>query len=67
METIKICIINGPNLNFLGVREPSVYGGQTLEEINRLITERTAGMGVSLSFFQSNIEGEIINKIHENE
>lgn len=59
----KIIIINGPNLNLLGTREPSVYGTQSFEEV--LTQWQKAYPNVSLSYFQSNCEGELINKLHE--
>lgn len=59
----KILIINGPNLNLLGKREPSLYGKQDFESFfNELKTEFCE---IELSYFQSNVEGEIINKLHE--
>ena len=61
--SMKICIINGPNLNLLGTREPSVYGNSSfdtyLEELKKSFPE------VEFSYFQSNVEGELINKLHE--
>ncbi len=60
---MKIIIINGPNLNLLGKREPEVYGTQTFEEyFNQLKSKYTS---IELEYFQSNIEGEIISKIQE--
>ena len=60
----KYLIINGPNLNMLGIREPGIYGGNTLNDVNELIKANAARLGVEVDFFQSNIEGEIINTIH---
>ncbi len=60
---MKIIIINGPNLNLLGVREPEIYGQSSFEEY--LITLRQHFPAIEIAYFQSNIEGEIINKIHE--
>lgn len=62
---MKILIIHGPNLNMLGIREPEIYGRETLADINAYIEAETEGFGVELSFFQSNHEGAIIDKIHE--
>ncbi|MBS1913443.1 MAG: type II 3-dehydroquinate dehydratase [Bacteroidetes bacterium] len=62
---MKIVVINGPNLNLLGRREPQVYGTDTLADIERRVREATAELGVELSFAQSNIEGEIITMLHE--
>lgn len=62
---MKISVINGPNLNFLGVREPDVYGYQTLDDINATIEKFGQEQGHEISFFQSNSEGAIIDKIQE--
>jgi 3-dehydroquinate dehydratase II len=60
---MKIQIINGPNLNLLGKREPSVYGNQSFEDFFTTLKSRFAN--VDLHYYQSNVEGEIINKLHE--
>ena len=60
----RILIINGPNLNMLGKREPTVYGSKTLADINSNIQSYAQAMKISCVFFQSNHEGEIIDKIH---
>ncbi len=60
----KILVINGPNLNMLGVRNTTIYGSNTLEEINGNILEAALQEEVFVDFFQSNIEGELINCIH---
>jgi 3-dehydroquinate dehydratase-2 len=60
---MKIQIINGPNLNLLGKREPGVYGNTSFEEYLVGLTARFPD--VDLNYFQSNVEGEIINKLHE--
>jgi 3-dehydroquinate dehydratase-2 len=60
---MKIIIINGPNLNLLGKREPAVYGNITFEAFFRKIQEKYADL--ELEYFQSNIEGELIDKIQE--
>lgn len=60
----KVKIINGPNINLTGLREPSVYGSETLRDINAEIAEKAAEMGFQCDFFQSNSEGELINEIH---
>lgn len=62
--TIKLMILHGPNLNLLGKREPSIYGSQTIEDINASMIELAADLGCDLDFFQSNCEGELINAIH---
>lgn len=61
---MKILVIHGPNLNLLGHREPEHYGTQTLGEINELIRKEGQRRGVRVDFFQSNHEGEIIDKLH---
>ena len=60
---MKIQIINGPNINLLGKREPSIYGTQSFEDY--LVELQKCYPDVDFEYFQSNIEGEIINKIHE--
>jgi len=60
---MKICIINGPNLNLLGQREPGVYGNESFETYFQTLVSRF--QEIEFSYFQSNIEGEIINKLHE--
>lgn len=60
----KIVIINGPNLNLLGVREPGIYGAQSLETINQELITVAQSIDMELDFFQSNHEGFIIDKIH---
>jgi 3-dehydroquinate dehydratase II len=62
-ELMKIQIINGPNLNLLGVREKSIYGDTGFETYLASLRERYANIGIE--YYQSNIEGEIINKLHE--
>ena len=61
----KIIIINGPNLNLLGEREQSQYGDVTLKEIEDNCRKISKNLKIDLSFFQSNIEGEIVNKIQD--
>ena len=61
--TAKIMILNGPNLNFLGIREPHIYGSITLAEIEASCRQAAKLLGVSMSFHQSNLEGELVNLI----
>ena len=61
---MRIAVINGPNLNLLGVREPSVYGTETLEDIERRLQGVARELGASLEFVQRNGEGELIEYIH---
>ena len=60
---MKILIMNGPNLNLLGVREPGIYGSSSFESYLPQLKERYPG--VELEYYQSNIEGEMINKLQE--
>ena len=62
---MKFLVINGVTLNLTGMREKSVYGTQTLEEINANIEAYAKANGDSVEFYQSNIEGELVNKLHE--
>ena len=62
---MKFLVINGVNLNLTGLREQSVYGTKTLAEINEKIARFVEKDGDSVDFYQSNIEGELVNKIHE--
>lgn len=60
-----ILVINGPNLNLLGQREPSLYGTQSLEEINRELESMATAAGIAIEFFQSNHEGELVDRIQQ--
>lgn len=60
---MKLLIINGPNLNMLGIREPGIYGRSTLADLKALIIEHCANTDIQLDFFQSNHEGAIVDRI----
>lgn len=60
----SILVLNGPNLNLLGQREPDLYGATTLAEINRMLEETAREMDLKLECFQSNAEHELIDRIH---
>ena len=60
-----VFVLNGPNLNLLGVREPAIYGADTLADIEARCAARAAALGLSLSFRQSNHEGVLVDWLHE--
>lgn len=60
---MKILVINGPNLNLLGIREPNIYGKGTYAELEKMIKEHAESIGVDVEVFQSNHEGAIVDKI----
>ncbi|MEH6704797.1 type II 3-dehydroquinate dehydratase [Galbibacter orientalis] len=60
---MKLIIINGPNLNLLGKREPEIYGSQTFEDYLNLLQQKFKN--ITIEYYQSNVEGELINKLHE--
>ncbi len=62
---MKILVMNGPNLNLLGEREPAIYGGDTMKSINDEINDAAKQLGYDVTFFQSNSEGGLIDRLHE--
>ena len=61
---MKLIIVNGPNLNLLGEREPEIYGNESLDEINKWIQNHELCIDIEFEFFQSNSEGDIIDFLH---
>ena len=64
-DTLKVVIIHGPNLNMLGTREPEIYGSRSLEDINAVLTDLGKKLDLDVETFQSNFEGEIVEKIQQ--
>lgn len=64
MSQPKVTVLHGPNLNLLGVRQPDVYGHETLEDVNNALRETAVNAGWNISCYQSNHEGELIDAIH---
>ena len=62
---MKIMVINGPNINMLGTREPEIYGSLTLDDIINNLKDYAKTLGIELETFQSNVEGEIVNTIQK--
>ncbi len=62
---MHILVINGPNINMLGIREPDIYGKSTYADLCKLITEKADEMAVTVELYQSNHEGDIVDKIQE--
>lgn len=63
--TKKILVLNGPNLNFLGKREPDIYGHETLKDIETLVRDCASSYGVEIVFLQTNHEGELVSSIQK--
>lgn len=61
----KILLLNGPNLNLLGTREPQIYGGNTLDAIEKRLKQLAKEAGAQLDTYQSNVEGELVNRIQQ--
>ena len=64
MKNLNIAVIHGPNLNLLGTREPGIYGAETLDKINKEIEQEAKKCGATTEFYQSNIEGQLVDYIH---
>ena len=62
---LRVLVMSGPNLNLLGRRETDVYGTRTLDEIEAMVVQRAGDLGVQATFFQSNHEGSLIDRLHE--
>ncbi len=62
---MNVVVVNGPNMNLLGKREPEMYGRKTLADIEADLSRLAGRIGIGISFVQSNIEGELVNALHE--
>ena len=61
---MKVLLVNGPNLNLLGTREPAIYGAETLADVVAMCRKESESLGLALDAFQSNHEGQILDRIH---
>ena len=61
----SVLFLNGPNLNLLGQREPEVYGQLSLSDLNDLMVDKASRLGLAVTTYQSNIEGELVNRVHK--
>lgn len=62
---MKILVLNGPNINFLGIREPEIYGGSTYKDLVQFVTDHAVTRGVQVEFYQSNHEGDLVDAIQK--
>ncbi len=60
-----VYVLNGPNLNMLGLRQPEIYGSDTLDDVRRMVEDHARGLGLTVSFRQTNSEGELVTWIQE--
>jgi 3-dehydroquinate dehydratase-2 len=60
---MKILVLNGPNINFLGIREPEIYGGNTYKDLVQLVNDHALNRGVKVEFYHSNHEGDLVDAI----
>lgn len=64
-KEFKILVLNGPNLNFLGIREPEIYGNKTYQDLCEMIENKAKKLNIDIDIFQSNHEGQLVDKIQE--
>lgn len=65
MNTVRtILVVNGPNLNLTGAREPHIYGAASLDDINAALCDAAVSLGIEIEFYQSNHEGDLIDRLH---